>query len=56
MLFRSRTMQAPTIAYLGRATNVYSGAQYGDGWYDELVIWPFRVANAALQAKAVPYV
>ena len=38
-------------AYLGRSS---TGA-YSNGWYDQIVIWPFRMTDADLQAKAVAY-
>lgn len=38
-------------AYLGRSS---TGA-CSNGWYDQLVIWPFRMTDADLQAKAVAY-
>jgi hypothetical protein len=38
-------------AYLGRR----SDGLHVNGWYDELVIYPFRPTDAALVAKAVAY-
>ncbi len=38
-------------AYIGRNDL----GRFGSGWYDQLVIWPFRMTDADLQAKAVPY-
>ncbi|AJY47031.1 phage head spike fiber domain-containing protein [Martelella endophytica] len=38
-------------SFLGRNATGY----YAQGWYDQLVIWPFRVTDDDLQAKAVPY-
>jgi hypothetical protein len=40
-----------TAAYLGR-DNTSSG--FANGWYDELVLYPFRVSDAVLPLKAVP--
>ncbi|PRX09959.1 UNVERIFIED_ORG: hypothetical protein BCL66_105145 [Martelella mediterranea] len=28
---------------------------FASGWYEQIVIWPFRVSDTDLQAKAVPY-
>lgn len=41
-----------TAPLLGRSA---SGPYFSPGWYDQLVIWPFRMTDADLQAKAVPY-
>lgn len=38
-----------TSAFLGR------GSAFASGWYDELVLYPFRPASAALVAKAVAF-
>jgi hypothetical protein len=31
------------------------GGGYGNGWYDEFLLYPFRASGAALQAQAVAY-
>lgn len=42
-----------SAAYLGRDG---AGTAFGDGWYDAVVIYPFRLTAADLQAKATSYV
>ncbi len=44
----------PTVThvYLGRRQD---GGAYGNGSYDLMAVWPARLANAAIQALAVPY-
>ncbi|WP_174804336.1 hypothetical protein [Martelella limonii] len=42
------------FVYLGRDRDA-STDRFANGWYDQLVIWPFRMTDADLQAKAVPY-
>ncbi|QQM29711.1 hypothetical protein JET14_15595 [Martelella lutilitoris] len=41
--------------YLGRDENATTADRFAAGWYDQLVIWPFRMTDADLQAKAAPY-
>lgn len=41
-----------TAPLLGRSA---SGPYFSAGWYYQLVIWPFRMTDADLQAKAVTY-
>lgn len=41
-----------TDAFLGRNGG---GNNFMNSWYDSLTIWPFRIANASLPAKAIPY-
>lgn len=49
---RSGTQETDLSAvYLGRAASGTAPS----GWYDQLVIWPFRMTDADLQAKAVSY-
>nr|WP_272211962.1 hypothetical protein [Marinicella sp. W31]MDC2877853.1 hypothetical protein [Marinicella sp. W31] len=51
-----RTGSGPQSADLSSvliARNASSG--FANVWYDQIVIWPFRMTNADLQAKAVPY-
>ena len=43
-----------TKAYIGRDETA-SPDRFANGWYDQLVIWPFRMTDADLQAKAVPH-
>lgn len=37
--------------YLGRNAT----GNFANGWYDQLVIWPYRITDADLQARAVSY-
>ena len=41
--------------YLGRDENASTTDRFAAGWYDQLVIWPFRMTDAELEAKAAPY-
>ena len=41
-----------STAYLGRNETAIA---FAAGWYDQLMIWPFRMTDADLQAKAVAY-
>ncbi len=41
--------------YLGRDENATTADRFASGWYDQLVIWPFRMTDAELQRLAVPY-
>jgi len=43
-----------TTVYLGRDATAAAGT-YGDGTYDEVVIYPFRPSSGALQAQARVY-
>ncbi|MGV0817111.1 hypothetical protein [Martelella sp. AMO21009] len=46
------TMNADrTEAHLGRD----NGGNFASGWYSQLVIWPFLMTNADLQARAAAY-
>jgi hypothetical protein len=41
-----------TSAHLGRAAG---GSTLPCGWYDEMLVYPFRPSNAALAGKAVAH-
>ncbi|QQM32206.1 hypothetical protein JET14_08740 [Martelella lutilitoris] len=41
--------------YLGRDENATTADRFAAGWYDQLVIWPFRMTDAALEGKAMAH-
>lgn len=54
--FDSNSPGTRSAVYLGRASSVSgNNPGFADGFYDEVVIFPFRVSNSDLPRLAVPY-
>lgn len=57
--YQEGAIQSRNDAQQANLTTVYIGrngaGSAAPGWYSQLVIWPFRMTDADLQAKAVPH-
>lgn len=56
--YNSTAVSSDAVALDSNVTDMYLGraaAAFGQGWYDQLVTYPFRIANSNLPGKAIPY-